>query len=656
MLVTSEQWVLCGVTLAAASGLPGLFLSRHSLLGQRLAAILLVLGCTAGLVGSWHFFTTGDSQPLTWPTALANATFTVEVDALSAFFLAPVCLVSLLGGIYSLSYWRQTDHADNGRKLSLSYGVLVAALMLLVVARDGILFLLAWEVMAVAAFFAVATEDHLRETREAAWMYLICSHIATLCLFCFFSLTAAVTGSFGLVALPSGTSSTLVTVIFLLGLVGFGTKAGIMPMHIWLPGAHAAAPSHVSALLSGVVIKMGIYGLVRMFTLMPSPTPVWCGGLILALGVISGVFGVAFAIGQHDIKRLLAYHSIENIGIILLGIGLAWLGRCYGRTDWVALGMAGAILHVWNHGLFKSLLFYSAGSVIHATHTREIDQMGGLAKSMPWTSAGFLIGAVAICGLPPLNGFVSELMIYLGLFRTLGIGGGTTCAWAAFAVPALALIGGLASACFVKVYGATFLGAARHEHARHAHESSPAMLVAMWGTASCCVVIGVAPWLIAPVIQQAIGRVGTRVVLADLVPFQSLSVAAAVLIGLLAIAGGFLANRIARGAQSFVTWDCGYAAPTARMQYTSSSFAEMLVGLFAWALQPTSHVPKIEKLFPQHASFHSEVPDTVLDRLILPCSRWLVRGLALFRYLQQGSLQAYLLYILLILILLFLWQ
>ena len=192
-----------------------------------------------------------------------------------------------------------------------------------------------------------------------------------------------------------------------------------MPLHVWLPSAHAIAPSHVSAIMSGVIIKMGIYGLVRVTSLLPHPPLEW-GAVVLALGVVSGVLGVAFAIGQHDLKRLLAYHSIENIGIIVMGLGLALIGRSLGRADWVVLGLGGGLLHVWNHALFKALLFLSAGSVIHAAHTREIDHLGGLAKAMPWTSLCFLVGAVAICGLPPLNGFVSEFLIYLGLFGTLG--------------------------------------------------------------------------------------------------------------------------------------------------------------------------------------------------------------------------------------------
>jgi hydrogenase-4 component B len=564
--------------------------------------------------------------------------------------------MGLLGAIYSLGYWKQTEHPENGRRLTFFYGTLVAAMMLLVVAMDGVLFLLAWEVMAVSAYFCVATEDHLGETRDAAWIYLASSHFATLCLFGFFGMTAAVTGTFEIVPLPDTASPAVLTGIFLLALFGFGTKAGIMPLHIWLPGAHAAAPSHVSALMSGVVIKMGIYGLVRTLTILPGTPPTWWGAFLLVLGVISGVFGVAYAIGQHDLKRLLAYHSIENIGIIVMGLGVAMLGRAYDRADWVVLGLAGAILHVWNHGLFKSLLFYSAGSVVHATHTREIDQLGGLAKPRPWTSLGFLIGAVAICGLPPLNGFVSELMIYLGLFRTLGFGGGPACAWAAFAAPALALIGGLASACFVKVYGATFLGVARHEHARRARESGISLLTAILVTSACCIVIGVAPWLVAPAIEQGIAVGGAEIPLAELVPLHTISVAAAVLLTLLIAGSAILARGVARGTARSVTWDCGYAAPSARMQYTSSSFAEMLVDLFGWALRPKSHEPRITALFPVKAEFHSEVPDTVLDEVILPNARRTTRVLALFRYLQQGSLQAYLLYILLTLLLLLLWR
>ena len=233
-----------------------------------------------------------------------------------------------------------------------------------------------------------------------------------------------------------------------------------MPLHIWLPGAHANAPSHVSALMSGVLIKMGIYGLVRVTSLFPAP-PAWWGTTLLVLGGASGVLGVAYAIAQHDIKRLLAYHSVENIGIILMGLGLAVLGRSSHRPELILLGIAAALFHTWNHGLFKALLFLSAGSLIHATGTRSIDRLGGLARAMPRTALAFLVGAVAICGLPPLNGFVSEYLLYVGFLQTVAGAGDDTWLAGAFGAPALALIGALAVACFAKVFGAVFLGVPR---------------------------------------------------------------------------------------------------------------------------------------------------------------------------------------------------
>jgi hydrogenase-4 component B len=408
------------------------------------------------------------------------------------------------------------------------------------------------------------------------------------------------------------------------------------------------------------MIKMGIYGLVRVLSLLPAPPSGW-GVSLIALGIVSGVLGVAYAVGQHDLKRLLAYHSIENIGIIVLGLGLAMLGRSLGRDDLFVLGLAGALLHTWNHALFKSLLFLSAGSVIHAVHTREIDQLGGLLRPMPRTAACFLIGAVAICGLPPLNGFVSEFLIYLGLFRTLF---GETLVWpgVVFGAPALALMGVLAAACFAKVFGAVFLGAARSEHARHAHESELPVIAPMMLLAACCVAIGVAPLLVAPVLQSGVAEWAraaptTGNPLTELAPFGWISVMAGVLASLVAAAGTFYWIRLrASEVGSTVTWDCGYAAPTARMQYTSSSFAEMLVGLFGWALRPKTHIHRPEGLFPQAAEFESHVPDAVLDRAVLPLFRSTARLFARFRVLQGGSLQVYLLYIFVILVVLLLWS
>ncbi len=658
----SELLVLLGILLVGISGVPGLLLSRQATTGQWLTTLLALAGTGLGLAGVGAFWLSGQSHPIVQPWSVPGGEFAVAIDGLSAIFLLPIFLISMLGSVYGLAYWKQTQHPHNGRKLRLFYGTLTASMALVVVARNTILFLFGWEIMALSAFFLVTTEDHEREVQEAGWIYLVATHVATLCLFALFALLRGVSGSFTLAPLTrEAVTPETATALFVLALVGFGLKAGIMPLHIWLPSSHAIAPSHVSAILSGVIIKMGIYGLVRITSLLPPPPLEW-GSVVVVLGAVSGVLGVAFAIGQHDLKRLLAYHSIENIGIIVMGLGLALVGRSLDRADWIILGLSGALLHVWNHALFKALLFLSAGSVIHAVHTREIDHLGGLAKRMPGTALGFLVGAVAICGLPPLNGFVSEFLLYLGLFSALGLDEGWSYAGVAFAAPALALIGGLAVACFVKVFGAVFLGTARSEPADDAIESGPSMVGPMGILVACCLFIGLAPGWIAPAISQGVSTWAPELPdaemrLAALAPLGWISVMGFSLLGVLALAGGVLSLCLRRSVVGTgPTWGCGYVAPTPRMQYTASSFAQMLVGLFGWVLRPRVRRPRDRTLFPQKTSFHSEVPDTVLDEAILPAFHLGAQLVSWFRVFQQGNIQTYLMYIFLTLLALLLWR
>jgi hydrogenase-4 component B len=427
----------------------------------------------------------------------------------------------------------------------------------------------------------------------------------------------------------------------------------MMPFHFWLPSAHAAAPSHVSALLSGVVLKVGIYGLLRTLSLLPTGPVSW-GGAVLLLGTLSAVLGVLFALGQHDLKRLLAYHSIENIGIILMGLGLALVGQSRGRPEWIVLGLAGCLLHVWNHALFKSLLFFAAGSVIHSSRTREIDLMGGLAKPMPKTAILFFVGAIAICGLPPLNGFVSELFIYLGLFRSVSGSSG-----AALAAPALALVGALAVACFVKAFGAVFLGNPRRGSIEGMHEAPAAMIIPMALLAACCAAIGLMPLLVVrplhAVIHQWNDGLTTAPTLDALAPLTPLTTLSLVLAGILLVS--FLLSRWSMGRRRerpAVTWDCGYARPSGRMQYSASSFATTLVDLFGGVLRPHSHEPRINTPFPARTEFQSHVDDLVLEGFLTPLWRRFRSHLGWLRVLQRGSVQTYVLYILVILSLLLL--
>ena len=299
----SECLVLTAISVIAFSGVPGLLLSRNSPVGQWLAAVLAVGGALLGIVGTLQYALLGQSAPISVHWAVPGGEFAVAVDGISAIFLLPIFLIPMLGAIYGLSYWRQSEHPDNGRKLRLFYGLVTASLALIVVSQNAILFLVAWEIMALSAFFLVTTEDEEESVRDVGWVYLAATHFATLCLFALFGLLHKAAGSFALAPVAEGAITPgAATAVFVLALAGFGLKAGIMPLHVWLPGAHALAPSHVSALMSGVLIKVGIYGLVRVLSVLPHP-PVWWGGLVLALGTISGVLGVAFAIGQHDLKR-----------------------------------------------------------------------------------------------------------------------------------------------------------------------------------------------------------------------------------------------------------------------------------------------------------------------------------------------------------------
>jgi hydrogenase-4 component B len=654
----STGLALLAVALAALSGLPGLVLARDSAAADRSGAALLGLALACAAAAAVALVAGAPERTLALPWLVAGERVVVGVDALSAFFLLPTLGIPAVASFYALAYWPAREHARSARRLRLVFGWIAAGAGLVVIARHAFAFLAGWELMALAAFFAITAEDEREGVRRAGFVYLACTRASTLALIGAFALLHAASGGFALRAVPA-LDPAASRALFGLAAVGFLLKAGAMPLHLWLPGAHAMAPTHVSAVLSGMLIKVGIYGVVRFASLLP-PLPVADGVLVLALGLLSAVLGVAFALGQHQLKRLLAYHSIENIGIILIGVGLALLGRSLGHPEVELLGMAGALLHVWNHALFKALLFLGAGAVLRQCGSGEIDRLGGLARRLPATALGFGIGAVAICGLPPLNGFVSELLLYLGLLRALLLEEGGTRLLAVGAVATLALVGGLAAACFVKVFGVVFLGEPRTPAAADAREAPRGMHAAMAVLALACVAIGLAPQLAVPLLERAVHSFDPSLAaaaprLAEAAPFGAISLAGVSLLAALAALGAWSLRPRLRPALRTVTWDCGYGAPSARMQYTSSSFADGLVGLFRWALWPEVEAPRLARQpFPGEARLHVELPDPVLDRLTLPAARRLVQASAWFRWMQRGRVHAYVLYILLAILLGFL--
>lgn len=586
----------------------------------------------------------------------------LALDALSAVFALPILAITALSAIYGSAYLRDRE---GKRDLAISwffFHLLTASMLLVVLARDGLLFLLAWEAMSIASFFLVMFDSEKASVRRAGWTYLIAAHIGAAFLLALFALLGRGAESlefsgFARAAAAPGFAGAA----FLLALIGFGAKAGFIPLHVWLPEAHPAAPSHVSAVMSGVMIKTGIYGLLRVLTFLGTPPP-WWGWSLVAIGVVSGVLGVLFALAQHDLKRLLAYHSVENIGIIALGIGIGLLGLSYGSPAMAFLGLAGALLHVINHAVFKSLLFLSAGSVIHAAGTGDIEHLGGLLKRLPATGLAFLVGSAAICGLPPLNGFVSEFLIYLSSLRAVAEPSrqpvGTVFA-GMIGLAALALIGGLAVACFVKAFGVIFLGEPRSSASAAAHESGGAMKMPMAILATTCAAIGLGGSFLIPFLQPAVGVVA-GLSSAPAGVGDALTMIAAVATGGigLALLLYWARNRLLRGREvsASVTWDCGYIAPSPRMQYTASSFADPLMRMFRVFLRTRRRFVPPMGFFPASSSFSSETPDLYQEGVYRPIFSILGALLARLRLLQHGRLNLYILGIVLALVGLLVWK
>lgn len=643
------MWVLTSLAILAAAALASLALARAprlalyaAMLGVLSACVLLVVAAGSVLLGA----SPGAARAIAWPLPLGAAR--MALDGLSAWFLMTIGAVTGCVAVYSVSY----IGGFAGRASIPAFGALLcallAALVLVVCAADAVLFLIGWETMMLAAFLLVAFEHDRPEVRRGASTYLIANHIGTaLCVLPLFGALTWIAGTTEFSAYSTAASScpraTLVT-MFMLGLLGFGTKAGFMPMHVWLPAAHPVAPTPASALLSGLVVKVGIYGLLRLLTWLP-PLPAACSYLLLVLAIISGVMGVLYALAQHELKRLLAYHTVENIGIIALGIGIGMLGQSSGQPALVALGYTGALLHVTNHALFKGLLFLSAGAVQHAAGTTDIERLGGLAKRTPVNALMFLVGAVAICGLPPLNGFVSEWVIYGSLLdgAIRGVGGSGTAA--ALGVVFLALMGGLALACFAKVYGVVFLGQPRDAQPR-AYATPALMKIAMGGLALACLLIGVLPGLWLPLAQRvtsplahSLPQAGVEpAIWSILAPAAMLSTLAAIfalaVLGLVLIRRVALARAVVRdptGPRAAATWGCGYAWPAARMQYTASSFAASLIGSFAALLWPERSFAAPSGAFPAAGRLATHAPDIAEHDLFRPLFRAIARLFAMLR-------------------------
>ena len=579
----------------------------------------------------------------------------LQVDALSGWFLLMINFAFLTGGLYGLFY--MSAYKNQPKNLSfhgILFVLLYTALVSLCAIQNSMVFLVAWEIMALSAFLSILFEHEKTATIKAGINYLIQSHVSILFLMIGFIWVASKTGSYDFESIHtySLTSSEGISLmLYLFFFVGFAIKAGFVPFHTWLPYAHPAAPAHISGIMSGVLIKIGIFGILRMLLLINLDYTI-IGSIILAISLFSGVYGVMLAILQHNLKKLLAYHSIENIGIIGIGIGLGCIGLGTNNVILSSLGFAGALLHTLNHSLFKSLLFFTAGNIYQATHTLDIEKMGGLVKKMPQTSMLFLIASLAICGLPPFNGFISEFILYTGLFGSIHNALITSLIGIVFTITGLVLIGGLAMMCFTKAFGVVFLGNARHIFHHEVKEVSRFQLLPLYFIAALIVIIGLFPRIFLNLLIQPV-QLFTNLHQLPFVGFQGigietlLSVSKASWFAIIFVLVIFGIRKLVMRKQSisvFPTWNCGYIAPTSKIQYTASSFISTYSQLLTSFFLIIKKEKAVEGIFPKAAHLETHPYDKLEKWLIdYPITNF-KSFLGRFLFIQNGKLQFYILY------------
>lgn len=577
----------------------------------------------------------------------------IRIDALSGWFILLMNFTALTSILYGRSYMKHYENQSANLSMHfISFIINHFAMIGIYCLQNSFAFLCVWEIMAITSFLLIIFEHHKMETLKAGINYLIQSHISIMFMTIGFIWINSFTGSFDFNAITKYTSSVSPAVSFVLFLfffIAFAIKAGFVPFHTWLPYAHPAAPAHVSGMMSGVLIKLGIYGILRILLLIKGDYLVM-GYFILTISVITGVYGVMLAIIQHNIKKLLAYHSIENIGIIGIGIGLGCIGLGLNNAYLVFAGFAGAMLHTLNHSLFKSLLFYVSGTIYQATHTINIERLGGLIKKMPQTATLFLIAALAICGLPPFNGFISEFLIYSGLFK--GIAGGelTATAFIVSSILGMVIIGGMAMLCFTKAFGIIFLGNERHLLPATVKEPEFGKLFPKYLIAILIIFIGVVPQFFVSIVSEPAelfigGAISPTQPMEFIGTLQSVSIAAVVFI-LLSLTVFWIKNRTTKSVKIVFepTWNCGYTAPTAKLQYTANSFVRSFRKLIHPMLMMNKKEGVIKAVFPK--TIYSEThPYDRIELVLIDIPLLYLKGfIGRFKFLQNGNSQFYILY------------
>ena len=651
--------ILLYTALITVAGLISLLLKNDTPAAKYAAPFIYAASSLVLLVLILKGFSTFSDQTLVLSWQLPYAEFKTGIDYLSLFFMIPLLVLTAACSLYGCQYFKH----KTGRMHWLSFSLLAAGMVMVLISRNAVLFLISWEIMSFSSFLLVITDYEKENVRNAGWIYLITAHVGTAFLFTSFFLLSSGSGIFdfdlfGKMQFSVSKSN----LIFISALIGFGLKAGFIPFHIWLPLAHPAAPSHVSALMSGIMIKMGIYGIMRILLFL-NLFQGWWGIFIIILGAVSGILGVLFAIGQHDIKKLLAYHSVENIGIILLGFGMGITGRVFNYPAVSVFGFAGAFLHIFNHSIFKALLFLGAGAVIRQTGTGEIDRLGGLIKKLPWTGYLFLAGSIAIAGLPFFNGFISEILIYISSITGSVKGEGSLFPLiSSVTVISLAAIGGLASLCFTKVFGTVFQGIPRDNNIKNIIEVPFLMKSSMVFLSLFTVFIGMTSFLVLPFVEKPAAVFAGDITgpLFEILKKDMTTVSLVLALSLLLIILLLffrMKNYRSLPVKKADTWGCGYLFPSSRMQYTASSYADPALDKFSGLTAGRKYKEFSDELFPgKNWSFSSEVEDWFLSRIFIKAVKLIDRILSLLRWFQCGKAGVYVIYAAFTVVILVIWK
>jgi len=659
--------------LLFGTGIVSVFFTRNSAkYTNYIAHSMALMGCVTAILCATFVFLEGEVM-VALPVSLPFGVIGGSIDYLSAYFLLIVGVVGVATSIYAYGYSREYDHCRLPLMAGL-YNAFLLSMVLVLTANHVIGFIIAWEVMSLVSFFLVNHEHEKSVNNRAAYIYIVMTHIGTVFIIIAFLLLSLGAGSMDFSQLRGYlVSETLRNIIFISVLIGFGTKAGMIPFHIWLPRAHPAAPSHISALMSGVMLKTAIYGMCRFFLEFLGIGPIWWGTLILVLAIITAVIGVLYAVIEHDLKRLLAYSSVENIGIILVGIGAGMVFMSSNQPILAGVAFSAALYHAFNHALFKSLYFMGAGAVMQATHTKNMEQLGGLIKRMPYTAVFCLVSSVAIASLPPLNGFVSEWLTFQALlFLPQAFLGLTGSFFSAVLIALLGLTGALAAACFVEAFGITFLAKPRSKSAAQAVEVSAPMLISMGVVAGLCVLLGIWPQMMLLVLNQTlmsfpgidtVGLVNHEWYALAFTANQGSGGISTLGIILLLVSGFLVALLLHyRFGKEKVrigeTWTCGIV-PNSHMEYTATGFSKSIRMVFKNIVHPhyeTLVNANNNKYHGQKLSYHVRIRYVFVSVVYRPINEMIIRIAKFMKSIQTGSVQLYVGYIMAVTVIILIWS